>query len=292
MVLGAALLFSTGGAAIKGTALTAWQTGGIRSAIAAVALLLLLPGARRGWSWRVFPVGLFYALTLVSFVQANKLTTSANAIFLQSTAPAYLLLIGPVFLKEHLRRRDYWFTLALVAGMALFFTGVETPAATAPNPSAGNLWAAASGFCYAITLAGLRWQAHHSGDSDAALATVTAGNMIAALLCFPGAWPIAAVQPFDFAVLVYLGLVQIGLAYLLLTTGMRRVPAFEASTLLLLEPVCNPIWTWFFHHEQPSLRALAGGAIILAATLANMLAERASPTPDPSATAGTAVRSE
>lgn len=292
LVLAAALLFSTGGAAIKGTSLSAWQTGGLRSAVAAIALLALLPGARRGWNWRVWPVGLFYAFTLVSFVQANKLTTSANAIFLQSTAPVYLLVIGPLFLKERLQRRDLWFALALAGGMALFFTGVESPAVTAPNPAAGNLWAIASGAAYALTLAGLRWQAHHSGDRNAALATVAAGNLIAFALCLPGALPIAGIPAFDAGVLLYLGIFQIGLAYLFLTTGMRRVPAFEASTLLLLEPVCNPIWTWIFHAEQPSARSLAGGAVILAATFAKMLAERRASTPVPSVTAGTEVRSE
>jgi len=292
MVLGAALLFSTGGAAIKGTALSAWQTGGLRSAIAALALLALLPDARRVWNWRVWPVGLAYALTLVSFVQANKLTTSANAIYLQSTAPAYLLLIGPLVLKEPLRRKDLWFALALVAGMALFFTGVENPIATAPNPKLGNLWALFSGATYAVTLAGLRWQAHQSGSESAALATVTAGNLIAFALCLPGALPITAIRTSDVTVLLYLGVFQIGLAYLLLTRGMKRVPAFEASTLLLLEPVCNPVFTWLFHAERPGAQSVAGGAVILAATFVKVWTERSSSTPAPSATAGTAARSE
>ncbi len=291
MVLAAALLFSTGGAAIKGTALTAWQTGGLRSAIAAVALLILIPDARRGWNWRVWPVGLAYALTLVSFVQANKLTTSANAIYLQSTAPAYLLIIGPLILKEPLRRRDLWFALALVAGMALFFTGVENPVATAPNPRLGNLWALLSGATYAITLAGLRWQAHKSGHDSAALATVTAGNLLAFALCLPGALPFTSIRTLDALVLAYLGVFQIGLAYLFLTRGMKRVPAFEASTLLLLEPVCNPVWTWVFHGERPSAPAIAGGAIILAATFTKMWFERGAPTPAPSATNDTAAHS-
>lgn len=291
LVLAAALLFSTGGAAIKGTALTAWQTGGLRSAVAAAALLILLPEARRGWNWRVWPVGLIYAITLVTFVQANKLTTSANAIFLQSTAPAYLLVLGPLVLHEKLKRRDLLFTAALAAGMALFFAGVEKPVATAPNPALGNLWGAASGAAYALTLTGLRWQAHRSGNEGAALATVTAGNIMAFAICSPGIWPLASFRLFDAGVLLYLGVFQIGLAYVCLTRGMKHVPAFETSTLLLLEPVCNPVWTWLFHGEQPSARSLAGGALILVATLAKMLSERRGSTPGPSATAGTAAHS-
>jgi drug/metabolite transporter (DMT)-like permease len=291
LVLAAALLFSTGGAAIKGTALSAWQTGGLRSAVAAVAMLALLPEARRGWSWRVWPVGLAYAFTLVSYVQANKLTTSANAIFLQSTAPAYLLVLSPLVLHEKLKRRDLIFTLALAGGMALFFMGVEKPAATAPNPSLGNLWAVASGASYALTLTGLRWMAHRSGHSGAALATVVAGNLLAFAICSPGIWPVSTLRAFDAAVLIYLGVFQIGLSYVCLTRGMRHVPAFETSTLLLLEPVCNPVWTWLFHGEKPSSQSLAGGAVILAATVAKMAWERRETTPDPSATAGTAAHS-
>ena len=83
-------LISTGGAAIKLTALSSWQVAGFRSGIAALVLWLLIPGARRGWTWRTALIGVAYAATLILFVLANKLTTSANAIFLQYTAPAYV----------------------------------------------------------------------------------------------------------------------------------------------------------------------------------------------------------
>ncbi|WP_321476555.1 EamA family transporter [uncultured Paludibaculum sp.] len=274
MVLGAALLFSTGGAAIKATTLSGWQTAGLRSIVAAIALMALVPEARKGWSWRVWPVGLTYAATLVSYVLAIKLTTSANAIFLQSTAPAYLLLIGPLFLKESIHRRDIVFTVALVAGMTLFFTGVENPIATAPNPALGNIYGALSGAAYAFTLAGLRWLAHTPAARGGALATVVAGNTLAFVISMPMALPIHSISAADSAVLLYLGVLQIGLAYLLLTRGMKQVRAFEASTLLLLEPVCNPIFTWFFHGERPAARALAGGAVILVSTFVKLWHER------------------
>lgn len=269
MVLGAALLFSTGGAAIKATTLDGWQTAGLRSLVAAIALVVLTREARNGWNWRVWPVGLAYALTLVSFVHATKLTTSANAIFLQSTAPAYLLLIGPLFLKESIRRRDLIFTAALVAGMVLLFTGAINPAATAPDPARGNLFAVFSGAAYAVALAGLRWQ---SGGS--ALATVVAGNVLAFVISMPSALPVTSFTPADAAVLLYLGFIQIGLAYWLLTHGMKHVTAFEASTLLLLEPVANPVITWIFHGEKPGERALAGGAVILTATFVKLWFDR------------------
>ena len=104
----AALLFSTGGAAIKASTLSGWQVASFRSGVAALTLLLLVPAARRGWGWRPALVGVAYAATLILFVTANKLTTSANTIFLQATSPVYLLLLGPLFLKEPVRRSDLW----------------------------------------------------------------------------------------------------------------------------------------------------------------------------------------
>ena len=131
MLLAASLCFSTGGAAIKAASLTAWQVAGFRSAVAAVALLVLLPAARRGWNWRALPVGAAYGGTMLLFVTSNKLTTAANSIFLQSTAPLYLLLMGPLLLKEHIGRRDLALILAVACGMALFFVGTERAGATA-----------------------------------------------------------------------------------------------------------------------------------------------------------------
>ena len=134
-VLGAALLFSTGGAAIKATALDAWQVAGLRSGIAAVGLLVCIPATRRHWNSRTLLVGVGYDVTLLAFVVANKLTTAANAIFLQSTGPLYIALLAPWLLREHVRRRDIIFMLVLGSGRSLFFL-TETPAqASAPDPA-------------------------------------------------------------------------------------------------------------------------------------------------------------
>lgn len=270
MVAGAAALFSTGGAAIKAAQLTGWQVACFRSGIAALALLLLVSEARCGWSWRAWLSGAAYAATLILFVLANKMTTAAAAIFLQSTAPAWLMLIAPLALREPLRRNDVWFFLALAGGMALFFAGGFPAQASAPQPRLGNWYGALSGLTYALTLAALRWQAH-AAKQPAALATVTAGNILACLACLPMAMPVTRIQPADAAVLLYLGIFQIGLAYWLLTRGIRSVPAFETSTLLLVEPVLNPVWAWTFQGETPGAWALAGGAVILVSTFAHIL---------------------
>lgn len=265
-ILAAAALFSTGGAAIKATSLTGWQVAAFRSAVAAAVLLLLLPAARRGLSARAALVGVGYASTLILFVLANKLTTAASTIFLQSTYPLYLVVLGPLLLGEQNRKRDFVFLAVIAAGMALFFVGAEAPTRTAPDPVRGNVLAALSGAGWALTLAGLR----HTGR-EAALgggeqaAAVVLGNVFAFLGCLPMALPVAGGRPWDWAAILYLGTFQIGFAYALLTSGIQRVRAVEAGLILLAEPVLNPLWAWLAHGERPGAASLLGGAIILAA---------------------------
>ncbi len=273
LLLSAALLFSTGGAAIKATAFSAWQVASFRSGIAAIALLLLMPAWRRGWSRRTLLVGLFYATTLILYVSANKLTTAANSIFLQATAPLYVLLLAPRLLGEPLRRGDPMLAALLVLGMILFFVQVDPALATAPNPLQGNLVAAASGITWALTLLGLRWLAR-SETPESAGAAVIGGNAIAFVVCAPLAFPVSSSLPLDWAVVAYLGLFQIGLAYVAMTRGMRRTPAFEASLLLLLEPVLNSVWAWLVHAERPGPASLLGCSLILVASLATTFRAR------------------
>lgn len=261
----AAILFSTGGAAIKSITLNAWQTAGLRSLIAASILFILLPEARRGWRWPVVGPALAYASCLTLFVHANKLTTSANAIYLQATAPAWLLLIGPLLLKEPVRKRDLVYAALLAGGMGLFFAGVPEGQHTAPNPMLGNVFALLSGLAWALTIAGIRWQARGQ-ESSGSLAIVVLGNALTAGLALPMAFPLAG-SGTDYAIVLYLGVFQVGLAYIFLTRGMKHVQAFESSAILLLEPVLNPVWTWIVHGERTGVFALVGAAVIIAATL-------------------------
>jgi drug/metabolite transporter (DMT)-like permease len=181
----------------------------------------------------------------------------------------YLLLAGPWLLREPIRRRDLVLILIVASGMALFFAGSETVVVTAPDPARGNVIAALSGITWALTIAGLRWLARESHGEAASMAPVVTGNLIAILVCLPMALPVTQATPMDWLTLAYLGVFQIGLAYLCLTSAMRHVPAFEASTLLLAEPALNPFWSWLMHGERPSLAAITGGALILSASLIN-----------------------
>jgi drug/metabolite transporter (DMT)-like permease len=272
-VLAAAFLFSTGGAAIKACTLTSWQIVASRAGIAAVALVIMLPAARRGWSLRLLPVSAAFAATTLLFVLCNKLTTAASTIFLQATAPLYIVLLGPLLLRERIRRRDLAYMAALAVGMVLFFVGDQPPSDTAPHPALGNALAAGAGLCWGLTIVGLRWLGRHAGPGeDPSAAAVVSGNLIACLAALPFALPVVSPRPADWLLVSFLGVFQIAVAYVFLTRGVRRVDALEASLLLLLEPMLNPLWALVVHGERPGPWAALGGAIIVVATAVNTLA--------------------
>jgi DME family drug/metabolite transporter len=275
-ILAAAMLFSTGGAAIKLTALSSWQVASFRSGVAFLALLIMLPGTRRSWSWKSAGIGVAYAGALVFYALANKLTSAASVIFLQSTAPLYIAVLGPCLLKEPTRRRDLALGGALILGLSLLFSGADISTTTAPNPLVGNLLATGAGLSWAIALVGLRWLGRSGGDSSrSAGPAVAIGNLIAFFVCLPMAIPMTAYgSGRDWLIIFFLGVFQIGLAYVFLTTGLRRVPAFEASLLLLVEPVLNPMWVWLTLGEVPNAQVLMGGLVIVTATAAKVMSER------------------
>jgi drug/metabolite transporter (DMT)-like permease len=265
LALAAALLFSTGGAGIKIEAFSAAQVSGLRSGIAALALLLWLH-RRISWSRAGLTAGLVYAVMLTLFVAATKLTTAANAIFLQSTAPLYLLVLSPLVLGERFHLRDLPYVAALAVGLVFCFIGQPQATATAPNPWLGNLLGVLSGLVWALTLLALRYIGRNDVTGDATITAVVAGNAFACVGALPVALPLPTASAGEWATLVYLGVFQIGLAYVFLTKSIRRLPALELSLLLLLEPVLNPIWTWLIRGEDPGVWTIVGGAVIVGAT--------------------------
>ena len=118
---------------------------------------------------------------------------------------------------------------------------------------------------WALTIIGLRWMSRSDNGPSPALAVVT-GNVLALLLCLRWALPVGAPHASDWLVIMYLGVFQVGLAYACLTVALQHVAALEASLILLLEPVLNPVWVWLIQGERPGGWALLGGAIILLAT--------------------------
>jgi len=276
----AALLFSTGGAAIKAADFNAWQIASFRSGVAALTLLLLVPSARRGFGWKPALVGVAYAATLVLFVLANRLTTAANTIYLQSTAPLYVLLFAPLLLKEPIRVRDLPIIGVVLGGLALVLLAGGHPSSTAPDPVRGNIYAAGSGLSYALLLCGLRWLGR-DGNADRGISAVVLGNLIACAAALPMALPLGTHPVMAWGIILYLGVFQIAGAYLLVTSALRHVPAIEASLMLLVETAFNPVWAWLFLGEVPAALALVGGGLIVSATILQAIrAPSPAPVPD------------
>jgi drug/metabolite transporter, DME family len=169
-------------------------------------------------------------------------------------------------LRERVRRSELLMVGVVAAGAILLLFGAQRSAASAPDPVRGNWLGVFCGVTWALTMTGFRWLAKHGGDVESPAAVVVAGNIIACAACLPMALPIVHGTPTDIGVVLYLGVIQIGLAYVALTRSIRHVPAVEAATLLLLEPVFNPLWTWLLYAERLSATTLAGGSLIVCAT--------------------------
>ena len=269
MILSAAVLWSLGGVGIKYCQFGAWQLAGLRSGIAGLALLCFLPASRQRPSIRTLGVGLSLALTMVLFVWANKMTTAANTIFLQGSYPLWILLLSPFLLGEAVRRRDAMMTAVFAAGLTLCFLSPEQATALSPNIQLGNILAVTSGMFFAFTIMGFR-ALRRNGVEGAAVQ----GNFIGFALCLPmmifsdGALKFTMGEPGDWVVLALLGVFQVGLAYVAFVRGIKKMRAMEASLIGVIEPVLNPIWVFLvFRQERPGLLAVAGGCLIVVATV-------------------------
>jgi DME family drug/metabolite transporter len=255
LLLAAAALWSTAGAAMKLCGLGGLQIAGGRSLISGLFFLAVLPEARRLPSRRMILAVLGYGATVILFALSNKLTTAANAIFIQSSAPLWVLVLSPALLGERADRGELAAIPIYALGLGLFFLDE-----LAPGQATGNLVALASGLSFAVCIIGLR----RAGDESAG--ALVWGNLLAAALVLPLWSQGPAARPVDLALLAYLGVFQLGLAYLFFARGVAHVPALEASLLVLLEPILNPIWTFLVAGERPGPWALAGGGVVLAAT--------------------------
>ncbi|MEO1173097.1 MAG: EamA family transporter [Myxococcota bacterium] len=271
----AALLFSTGGAAIKLTQLSGVQVAAGRSLVAVIAFLMVFPAARQGYRARTLLVATAYAATLTLFVLSTKLTTAANAIFLQSTAPLYVMATAPLLLHERFRRRDLLSASAIVIGLLLILGAQDAGQSSAPNPALGNILGVCSGVSWAATLMGLRWLGR-GGSQDAGVAAVTLGNLLTVVACLPfvsgSDGPGLALS--DGLVILYLGVFQVAAPYAFLTRGIRAVPAFAAGLIILIEPALSPVWAFVVHGESVSALAIAGGCLILSASIVKSAADR------------------
>ena len=257
----AALLWSSSGLFIKVLPLGALQIACIRSLVAAltIAAVVKLRGGRPFSRPDALSLACAasYAGVLILFVAATKLTTAANAIFLQFSAPIYLVFLEPWVTGRALRGRDLAAVGLCLGAMGLFFVG-----RLGAGTLLGNLLGVASGLGLALFSLTLKLQRERRPDVDP-IAAIILGNLLVAILCAPAALPGLHPTLSQAGILLYLGIFQIGLAYLLFNAGMRHLTATAAVVTGTLEAVLNPIWVFLGIGERPSAWALLGGLLIL-----------------------------
>ncbi|HXI13523.1 MAG TPA: DMT family transporter [Thermoanaerobaculia bacterium] len=255
MIVGAALLWSTGGIGIKAVVEGPLVVTFYRSLFAAVVLFLLLRPKVVKLTVPFAIATVSYGACLTTFVIATKLTTAANAIFLQSSGVIWVLLLSPLFLGERFRMRDGIAVVVAICGMALFFVGELEP-----KNQLGNATAALSSVFFAMLIMSLRRERGASAE-----AAICYGNLLLALALLPFVASNLRLAPVSIPILLGLGVVQIGAAYVLFVRGLSHVTATEASLIGMIEPIANPLWVFLFLGERPRTIALLGGAIVLAA---------------------------
>lgn len=273
LVLLAVLLWSTGGLFIKWTTLDAFAVNAGRSFFAALTVAVFT--YHKGLKLDSFTLlsSFLYAGTLTSFVYATKTTYAANAIFLQYTAPIYILIFAPLILKEKFRPADLLTVILCLAGMSLFFLESQTAEhGLAPNVFLGNIAGLASGVFFGLYFILLRHPRSLANRNPAV--SVFYGNLLIVLFMLPIVFgnPPAQINSNDVFAILFLGIFQIGLAYVLFTKGIAGgVRSLDASIIGFIEPLLNPVWVFLFLHEKPSVWAILGGAIIIAAVVFHTL---------------------
>jgi len=260
LLLATAILWSLGGVLIKSIDWTPVAIAGSRSLIAALAISLVMPGVIQKISWQSIPGAVAYAATVILFVVATKLTTAANAIFLQYTAPIYIAMIGPWFLRESTEWQDWLLILLALAGVALFFLDQLSL-----QGLSGIVAALGSGFSYAWLAILMRHQ--RAGSPEA---VVLLGNVFTLLFALPWMFPVIKIEQ-NGPWLLLLGIVQLTIPYLIYSVAIRHVRALDASIISIIEPILNPIWVMLVTNERPSFWSIVGGSIVLATSFTRSL---------------------
>ena len=256
LLLLAAVLWSLAGVLIKSVHGHPMALAAGRSAIAIPVMLLCIGRPRFSFSRAQIGGAIGYALTVALFVFATRMTTAANAIFLQYTAPIYVAIIGRWYLGERALPIDWLVIVIALAGIALFFVDKLSV-----SGFWGNIVALGSGLAFAWLVLFLRKERAGSPVTSAIL-----GNAIVAIAGLPFLLR-AQFSAVDLRLLLVLGIVQLGLPYVFYTTAIKHVTALEATLITLIEPILNPTWVMLALGERPGPWAILGGILVLGAVL-------------------------
>ena len=255
------VLWSTAGIFMKMLPWHGFAVAGLRSLISGltIAAYMAMKGYRFMINRKTLMTGCFAGVNYVCFAVANKMTTAANAIVLQFTAPVFILIFSALFLGQKIRKGDLAVVLTVLVGIALFFLDQ-----LGPSTAAGNLVALFSGMLMAgmyVTVGSIGLEARFSG--------IVLGQAVAFLIGLP---VVIATRPVMNAVTVSailaLGIFQLGIAYVLYVCASAKCSALACCLLGAVEPLLNPVWVMIFDGETPGVYALIGGVIVIAAVTA------------------------
>jgi drug/metabolite transporter (DMT)-like permease len=260
LLLISAVLWSLGGVLIKSVEWPSMAKAGGRGLVTVLVFWIWLRKPTFSWSLTQVGAAVAYAVTVTTFVIANDLTTAANAIFLQYTAPIYVAVLGHYFLGERTRKSDWVFIAIALMGVALFFRDQFSR-----EGLLGMFIALFSGLSFGILVVLLRKESHGSPAS-----AILLGNLITAVIGLPFVigHPLPAPQV---GIIVLLGVVQLGLPYVLYSIAIKRVSALEAVLIPMIEPILNPLWVALRRGEVPGPWSLTGGALVLSSVLVREL---------------------
>jgi len=256
-----AMFWSMGGLLIKTINMNPVALAGLRSFIAG-SFILILTWRRLDFIWTPtqWCTAFAYMGTVVLFISATKLTSAANAILLQYTAPVYVAIFSHWFLRERIRPMDWLVILLVLVGMGVFFLD-----RLSAESSLGNALAVLSGVSFAWLTLFLRKQKGRS-----TMESVILGNFLTFFMTLPWIFQVHS-DPASWMRLGIMGVLQLGLPYFLYAIAIRSVSALEGILIPVIEPVLNPVWVALFYGEKPTLYSIAGGALVIGAITARGL---------------------
>lgn len=251
----AAILWSSGGLFVKLITLTPMQISFFRCSIAALTFAVIF--RKKIFQYNLLTVvnSFFYAGVLIFYVIAMKTTTAANAIFLQSTAPIYVLIFEPLLNKTKYEKSNIVTIITCFLGMILFFMGDLTP-----GQFEGNIFGLMSGILFAAFFLGMK-----RNDKRYQQSSIFWGNILVAIICLPFIFSIEQLSFSQLWMVSFLGVFQIAISYAFFSYGLKKVMAVEASIISMIEPVLTPVWVLIGYGEVPASTAIIGGIIILTA---------------------------
>ena len=260
-MIACAALWSVAGIFIKLIDLSPMVIAGFRGLFAGltVGIYMLVTKQKLVISRDVCLCAFFLAATFFCFVSANKLTTAANAIVLQFTSPIFIMLFSAVLFRQKFGVSDYVTALLTFAGVAVFFVG-----GLHQGHLTGDLVAVLAG----VFMAGMYLSVSRT-DASQKMSGIFFGQVLTALIGIPfviftkGTWTGASA-----VYIIILGVVQIGIPYILMALATNHCPPLALSLIGALEPLLNPVWVLLFNGEKPGWYALVGGVIVIGAVTA------------------------